>query len=59
VSIANTPCVSIAGTPTVSLAAGVSVGVTNPLDGQNKPTPLTIMEGAQLYEQLLYGVQQQ
>jgi hypothetical protein len=50
VSIANTPSVSIAGTPTVSLAAGVSVGVTNPLDGQNKPTPLTIMEGVQLYE---------
>jgi hypothetical protein len=50
VNVANTPSVSISGTPTVSLAAGGSVSVTNPLDSQSNPTPLAIMEGAQIYE---------
>jgi|SRR5215469_9891587 len=50
VNVANTPSVSIAGTPTVSLAPGGSVSITNPLDSQSNPTPLTIMEGAQIYE---------
>src|SRR5215469_12039313 len=50
VNVGNTPSVSIAGTPTVSLAPGGSVSITNPLDSQSNPTPLTIMEGAQIYE---------
>jgi hypothetical protein len=50
VNVANTPSVSISGTPTVNLAAGGSVNVTNPLDGQSNPTPLTMMEGFQIYE---------
>lgn len=50
VSVGNTPSVTVANTPTVNLAAGGSVNVTNPPDGQNNPTPLAIMEGAQPYE---------
>jgi len=50
VTVANTPSVSISGTPTVTLAPGGSTNVTNPIDGQNNPTPLAMMEGAQLYE---------
>ena len=50
VSVGNTPNVTVANTPTVNLAAGGSVNVTNPPDGQNNPTPLAIMEGAQPYE---------
>jgi hypothetical protein len=50
VNVANTPSVSIAGTPTVNLAPGGSTNVTNPLDGQNNPNPLAVLEAIQPYE---------
>ena len=50
VNIGNTPSVNVANTPTVSLTSGASVGVTNPLDGQNNPTPLAVLEAIQPYE---------
>lgn len=49
INIGNAPDVNVANTPTVNLAAGGSVGVTNPLDSQNNPTPLTTLEAAQTY----------
>ncbi len=50
VNIGNTPNVNVANTPTVSLAGGASVNVTNPLDGQSKPTPLAVLDAIQPYE---------
>lgn len=50
VNVANTPSVNVANTPTVNLSAGGSVGVTNPLDGQNNPTPLAVLEATQPYQ---------
>lgn len=50
VNITNTPSVSITGTPTVALVPGGSTNVTNPLDGQNIPTPLAVLEAIQPYE---------
>ena len=50
VNVANTPSVSISGTPTVNLAPGGSTNVTNPLDGQNNPNPLAVLEAIQPYE---------
>jgi hypothetical protein len=50
VNVVNTPSVSIAGTPTVTLAPGGSTNVTNPLDGQNNPNPLAVLEAIQPYE---------
>ena len=50
VSVANTPSVNVANTPTVSLAAGAGVSVTNPLDGQNNPSPLATLDATQPYE---------
>jgi hypothetical protein len=50
VNIANTPTVSISGTPTVALSPAGSTGVTNPLDNQNNPHPLAVLEAFQPYE---------
>jgi hypothetical protein len=50
VNVANTPSVSVANTPTVNLQAGATINVTNPLDSQNSPTPLAVLEGTQPYE---------
>jgi hypothetical protein len=50
VNVANTPSVSVTNTPTVSLASGASVNVVNPLDGQDNPTPLAVLEATQPYE---------
>jgi hypothetical protein len=50
VTVGNMPNVNVANTPTVSLVGGASVGVTNPLDGQNNPTPLATLDAAQPYE---------
>ena len=50
VNVANTPSVNVTNTPAVSLAAGASVNVTNPLDSQNNPTPLAVLEATQPYE---------
>ena len=49
VNIGNAPSVNVANTPTVNLAAGGSVGVTNPPDSQNNPTPLAVLEATQTY----------
>ena len=50
VNVVNTPSVSIAGSPTVTLAPGGSTGVTNVLDSQSNPKPLTVLEAAQPYQ---------
>lgn len=50
VSVTNTPSVNVANTPTVTLAPGGSTNVTNPLDGQNNPTPLATLDAIQPYE---------
>ena len=50
VNVGNTPNVNVTNTPTVSLASGASVNVVNPLDGQNNPTPLAVLEATQSYE---------
>ena len=50
VNVTNTPSVSVTNTPTVSLASGASVNVVNPLDGQNNPTPLAVLEATQPYD---------
>jgi hypothetical protein len=50
VNIGNAPNVNVANTPTVNLAGGASVNVTNPLDGQSKPTPLAVLDAIQPYE---------
>jgi hypothetical protein len=52
VNVVNTPSVNVTNTPTVSLQSGatISATVTNPLDSQNNPTPLAVLEGTQPYE---------
>jgi hypothetical protein len=50
VNIANNATVTVANTPTVSLAPGAAVSVSNPLDAQNNPTPLAVLEAVQPYE---------
>lgn len=50
VHVANTPSVAVTNTPTVSLVAGARVNVSNPLDVQSNPTPLTVLEATQPYE---------
>lgn len=50
VNVGNTPNVNVANTPTVNLAGGAGVSVTNPLNGQNNPTPLAVLEAIQPYE---------
>jgi len=50
VNIGNNPNVIVANTPTVNLAAGSGITVNNPLDGQNNPAPLTVLEAVQLYD---------
>jgi hypothetical protein len=42
--------VGINGTPTVNLASGASVNVSNPLDSQNNPTPLAMLDATQPYD---------
>jgi hypothetical protein len=50
VGITGTPYVNIANTPTVNFAAGSGLTVSNPMDIQNNPTPLTILDAPQPYE---------
>jgi hypothetical protein len=52
VNVSNMPNVNVANTPTVSLAAGATISVTNPLDGQNNPTPVAMLEATQPYEDI-------
>lgn len=50
VNVANTATVNVANTPTVSLAPGAGVSVSNPLDAQNDPIPLAVLEAVHPYE---------
>jgi hypothetical protein len=42
--------VSIGNNPTVNLAAGSGITVSNRLDGQNNPAPLSTLEAVQIYD---------
>jgi hypothetical protein len=50
VNVTNTPSVNVANTPTVNLAAGTGITVSNPLDAQNNPAPLSVLEAVQFYD---------
>jgi hypothetical protein len=50
VAITSMPSVTIAGTPTVTLAPGGSTSVTNPVDGQNNPMPLAVLDAFTIWE---------
>jgi len=50
VNVTNTPSMNVANTPTVNLAAGTGINVSNPIDAQNNPAPLSVLEAVQLYD---------
>jgi hypothetical protein len=50
VQVVNTPNVNVVNTPTVTLAPGAGVSVVNPLNNQNNPSPLAVLEAIQPYE---------